>query len=241
MNASTQSAPPKLQLQGYSSGYGGKLILNDVAVDVCSGESVALLGPNGAGKTTFLTSIVGGTRVFAGTVFLDGSDVTRLSRDRFVNRGVAIVPQTGGVFADLTVRDNLRLARLASRRDLDGEVEAEVLRTSILGEMLDRKALTLSGGERQMLAIARALCCRPDLLLLDEPSLGLAPKAIAELVRTVRWAKERYGLTVILAEQHLQEAIALCSRFYLLKSGRIIRSGAVDAQLGDILRAEYLM
>lgn len=231
-----------LRLEGYSAGYGQKKVVSEVTLELAEGESVALLGPNGAGKTTLINSIVGGTRVFGGKIVVNGEDATHLTPDQFARRGIGIVPQTGGVFPDLTIGENLKLARLASGRDPRGEVEAEVLSTfAILRERRERRAFTLSGGQRQMLAIAVALCCRPTLLLLDEPSIGLAPQAVDALIDAVKWAKDRYGLSVLLAEQHLHAAMALCSRYHLIKSGKIARSGPVDAGLAETLRVEYLM
>lgn len=236
------SAQSGLRLDAYSSGYGTTQVLREVSLEVKAGETVALLGPNGAGKTTVVSSIVGATRHYGGSVLYRDQNVTGLSPDKYAHLGISIVPQTGGVFPDLTIGENLKLARAAARHQGADEIEEEILATfSVLKERRHRRAFTLSGGQRQMLAIARALCCAPSILLLDEPSLGLAPQAVEAMIDTVRWARERYGLSVLLAEQHLSAASALCSRFYLLKSGRVQREGIVDDNLGEILRVEYLM
>jgi branched-chain amino acid transport system ATP-binding protein len=231
-----------LEVRGLSSGYGGKRVIDDLDMVVEAGEIVALLGPNGAGKTTFIASIVNATRRFAGTVHLEGKDVTHLHTWRFAAEGVAVVPQGIGVFPDLTVSENLRLGRDAAGRDPDGETEEELLGLfPMLREKWRQPAASLSGGQRQMVAICRALSARPRLLLLDEPSLGLAPQAVASLMEQIRSARDRLGLAVVLAEQDVTAASTVCSRYYLLRVGRIAAAGEVDDGFRERLAAEYLV
>jgi branched-chain amino acid transport system ATP-binding protein len=229
------------ETRGLCSGYGAKRVLEDVDVSIEPGEIVALLGPNGAGKTTFIASAVNATRRFAGSVHFDGREVSDLPTWRFASEGVAVVPQGIGVFPDLTVAENLRLGRDAAGRDPKGETEEELLWLfPILREKWRQPTANLSGGQRQMVAIARALSARPRLLLLDEPSLGLAPQAVSSVMEQIRAARDRLGLSVVLAEQDVTAASTVCSRFYLLRVGRVDASGEVGDDFRERLAAEYM-
>jgi branched-chain amino acid transport system ATP-binding protein len=233
---------PLLEVRGLCSGYGQKRVLEDVDIEIGPAEIVALLGPNGAGKTTFIESIVNVTRRFEGTIRFEDRDVSDLPTWRFASAGVASVPQGIGVFPDLTVAENLRLGRVASGRDTENETEEELLGLfPILREKWRQPAAQLSGGQRQMVAIARALSARPRLLLLDEPSLGLAPQAVRSVMEQIESAKERLGLSVLLAEQDVTAASTVCSRFYLLRVGRVAASGNVGGGFREQLAAEYLV
>ena len=231
-----------LDVRSLSSGYGERRVLDDVDFQVAKGEIVALLGPNGAGKSTFIASVMNVTRRFAGTIHFEGQDITRVPTRRLAGLGIAIVPQGIGVFADMNVAENLRIARSASGRDSEGQMEEQVLEIfPVLREKWRQRAGSLSGGQRQMLAIARALSARPTLLLLDEPSLGLAPQAVASLMQAIKGAREQLGVSVVLAEQDVGAASAAASRFYLLKVGRVASSGEIGEGLREQIGAEYLV
>ncbi len=234
--------PALLDVEGLTSGYGDKRVLQKVDFRLERGEIVALLGPNGAGKSTFIASVMNTTRRFGGHTQFDGEDITRTPTWKLAGRGIAIVPQGIGVFPDMSVADNLRLARSAAGRDERGETEDQILELfPMLREKWTQRASSLSGGQRQMVAIARALSARPKLLLLDEPSLGLAPQAVAALMDTVRSAREHLGVSVVLAEQDVGAAAAAASRFYLLKVGRVAFSGEIGEGLREQIAAEYLV
>lgn len=231
-----------MSIEGLCAGYGEKRVLESVDMRVDAGEVVALLGPNGAGKTTFMSAIVNEARRFSGRVVFDGSDLSRVPTWRFASLGIAMVPQGIGVFSDLSVEENLRLARVAAGRDRTEETEAQVLQLfPVLKEKWKQAATHLSGGQRQMLAIGRALAAKPRLLLLDEPSLGLAPKAVATLMEGIVWASRNLNLAVVLAEQDVGAAGSACSRYYLLKVGRVASEGTIDAGFRERVGAEYLV
>lgn len=231
-----------LDVRSLSSGYGEKRVLHEVDFQVARGEIVALLGPNGAGKSTFIASVMNATRRFGGTIHFEDRDITRVPTRQLAPLGVSVVPQGSGVFPDMSVGENLRLARSASRRDPGGEMEEQVLQIfPILREKWGQRAASLSGGQRQMVAIARALSARPTLLLLDEPSLGLAPQAVAALMQAIKKAREQLGVSVVLAEQDVGAASAAATRYYLLKVGRVAASGDIREGLREQIGAEYLV
>jgi branched-chain amino acid transport system ATP-binding protein len=227
-----------LEVRELHAYYGGAHVLQGVALDVAAGEAVALVGRNGAGKTTTIAAIVGFVRPRAGRVLVAGTDVTGAAAHQIARRGVALVPQGRRVFADLTVRENLGLA---ARPVPGGWDEERVLGLfPSLQRRLRNRGDELSGGEQQMVAIARALLRNPDLLLLDEPSEGLAPKlvdevgdALAELVTT--------GLSLLLVEQNVRLATRIGRRLYVMNKGTIVFTGtpAELAQAGDV-EARYL-
>jgi branched-chain amino acid transport system ATP-binding protein len=202
--------------------YGGVAALRDLTLDVRSGEVVGLIGPNGAGKSTLLHAIMGLVPAEQGTIELGGVSLRGLSPERVARSGVALVPEGRRIFAGLTVEENLRLG-LAGRRSSDGaeeDVEAAYELFPIVGEFRRRPAGVLSGGQQQQLAIGRALVARPDLLLLDEPSLGLAPK-IVDVVFEALAELRRRGLTVLLVEQRAQRTVAFADRTYLISNGEM--------------------
>jgi branched-chain amino acid transport system ATP-binding protein len=231
-----------LDVRGLSTGYGEKRVLEDVDFQLARGEIVALLGPNGSGKSTFIASVMNATRRFAGTIEFEGEDITRFATWRLAGRGIAIVPQGTGVFPEMSVAENLRLARKAAGRDPNGEAEEQILELfPALREKWRQRAASLSGGQRQMVAIARALSARPKLLLLDEPSLGLAPQAVGALMDAIKIAREQLSVSVVLAEQDVGAASAAASRFYLMKVGRVAFSGEIGEGLREQIAAEYLV
>jgi branched-chain amino acid transport system ATP-binding protein len=219
---------PLLELDGIHARYGQVVALHGVSLTVDEGEVVALLGANGAGKTTTLRAISGTVRK-SGRVLYAGRDVSRRAPERLARAGVAHVPEGRGIIAELSVWENLKLGAYVRR---DGAVKADLQRVSKLfpwlGERRGQQAGTLSGGEQQMLALARALVSRPRLLMLDEPSLGLAPLVVHELFRVVRTLNEDQGLTVLVVEQNATIALEISKRAYVLEVGRVAVEGSSD-------------
>jgi branched-chain amino acid transport system ATP-binding protein len=219
---------PLLELQDVEARYGQVQALHGVSLTVEEGEVVALLGANGAGKTTTLRAVSGTVRK-SGRVLYAGRDVSRRTPERLARLGVAHVPEGRGILAELTVWENLRLGAYVRR---DRTVKDDLERVSELfpwlRERRGQQAGTLSGGEQQMLALARALVARPRLLMLDEPSLGLAPLVVQELFRVVRTLNEEEGLTVLVVEQNASIALDASQRAYVLEVGRVAVEGSSD-------------
>ena len=230
-----------LVLDGIAAGYRGLRILQDVSVEVGEGEVVALIGANGAGKTTALRTISGLLRPMAGTITVDGEPVTRLGPHEVVRRGLVHVPEGRELFGELTVRENLEMGAYAhgrAKRELSLREVHDMF--PVLAERGRQTAHTLSGGQQQMLAIARALMARPRLLMLDEPSLGLAPKLVAEMFGTLERIRQT-GITVLIVEQNVVQTLKLADRAYVLESGSIAAQGSSDQLLDDPrVRAAYL-
>ena len=220
-----------LELADVHVRYGAIRALQGVSLHVGEGELVALIGSNGAGKSTTLRTISGLLRSNQGTITFDGVDITTASSDRIVARGISHCPEGRRVFGGLTVAENLRLGAVSRPRS-DAAAIAEDLATvlelfPVLAERLVQPAGTLSGGEQQMLAIARALMSRPRLLLLDEPSLGLAPLMVERIFETIAELK-RQGRTILLVEQNVHRAFEVADRAYVLETGRITLDGPAD-------------
>jgi branched-chain amino acid transport system ATP-binding protein len=212
-----------LAIKSIDTFYGETQALFGLTMDVRAGEVVALLGPNGAGKTTTLRSVLGLTRARRGTVEFDGRDVTRLATHLIARAGVGWVPDDRRVFPALTVARNLAIARKATRfRAWTVAQCCEVF--SALEHLMDRECENLSGGEMQMVAIARVLLGAPGLLLLDEPSQGLAPRVVQDVMRVVRKLREE-GVAVLLVEQNVATALEVADRAYVLDRGRLAWSG----------------
>jgi branched-chain amino acid transport system ATP-binding protein len=235
-----------LEVSGLSARYGAVAALRDVSLEVRAGELVALIGANGAGKSTLLRAIAGLLVPAAGRVALDGRDVTGQTPEAMIRAGVALVPERRRVFADLTVLDNLELGgyALPRGRDFRSRLDAGLEEAYRLFPVLRRRrgqlAGTLSGGEQQMLAIGRALMSRPRLLLCDEPSLGLAPLVVQEIMRLLSTLREA-GATILLVEQNARMALRSADRAYVLEVGRVVLSGAgADLLEDDQLKAAYL-
>ena len=218
-----------LELHDVGARYGPVAALHGVTLEVADGEIVALLGANGAGKTTSLRAISGNVKT-TGDIVFDGKRIARKPTEWVAKRGIAHVPEGRGIFAELSVHDNLRMGAYM-RRDRDG-IKADLARVGEyfpwLEERGGQQAGTLSGGEQQMLALARALITRPRLLLLDEPSLGLAPLVVQELFRIVAKLNEEDGLTVLVVEQNANIALGVASRAYVLEVGKVAVSGSAD-------------
>jgi branched-chain amino acid transport system ATP-binding protein len=234
---------PLLEVRGLCAGYGPVQVLFGVDLDVHAGEVVAVLGPNGAGKTTLLRALAGRLRPSAGTVTLDGEPVGGLSPERVVGRGLVHVAEGRHVFPGLTVAENLRLGAYARRVGKDqfaAELDRVVQLFPRLAERSKQPAGRLSGGEQQMLVLARALLAGPRILMVDEASLGLAPNVVAFLFDTLRRLTEG-GLTVLLVEQYVGLALKLAGRGYVLRRGRVALAGT-SAELGQagVVEASYL-
>jgi len=228
-----------LRIEALRTAYGAVVALDDVSFDVPESSITAVLGANGAGKSSLLRTVSGLVRPRSGRVLLSGRDITRAAPEEIARLGVAHVPEGRGVIAELSVEENLRLGWLWRR---DTAALGEVY--ELFGALRERRAQpasTLSGGERQMLVLGRALMARPRLLLLDEPSLGLAPKIAAQIVALLRDLRERTGLTVLLVEQNARSALSVADRGVVLALGRIVAAETPEVLAGDDqLRHAYL-
>ncbi|MBA2568977.1 MAG: ABC transporter ATP-binding protein [Actinobacteria bacterium] len=230
-----------LELRDVHARYGQVRALHGVFLRVDEGEIVAVLGGNGAGKTTTLRA-VSGLVDHTGDVAFDGQTITRASPDRVARLGIAHVPEGRGIFRELSVWDNLRLGAYTRR---NGSVQADYQRMlgyfPWLEERRNQQAGTLSGGEQQMLALSRALMARPRMLLLDEPSLGLAPVVVSEIFRIVGELNEKDGLTVLVVEQNARIALRAAARAYVLEVGRVALEGTSDELArNESIRQSYL-
>jgi branched-chain amino acid transport system ATP-binding protein len=230
-----------LSVKNLKSRYGRIEVLHGISLDVQEGEIVALVGSNGAGKTTLLRAISGVQPATAGSILFAGLPITRLRPHRRVSLGMSQVPEGRQVFASLPVADNLRLGAVSRR---DGAIAADLDQVyamfPVLAEKRSQRAGTLSGGQQQMLAIGRALMARPKLILLDEPSMGLAPLLVEQIFGVIADFRRR-GLTVLLVEQNAHAALAIADRGYVLETGRITIGGPGSELLRDPrVRAAYL-
>jgi branched-chain amino acid transport system ATP-binding protein len=232
-----------LKLQDIRISYGAIEAVKGVNLEVREGEVVTIIGANGAGKSTLLKSIVGLEKPQSGTIHFNGQDITHTPAHKRVGMGVALSPEGRGVFPDQTVRENLMLGAYAHKGNpaqVEALIEREFQRFPRLKERQNQLAGTMSGGEQQMLAISRALMSEPKLLLLDEPSLGLAPLIIAEIFRSIRQLSAS-GLTIFLVEQMANQALSVAERAYVLETGKITLQGSGSDLLKDpAVRAAYL-
>ena len=213
-----------LRLEGIHTFYGPIEALRGIDLEIGKGEIVSLIGNNGAGKSTCLMTISGVLKPPAGRIFLNGADITGLPPHRIVSLGISQAPEGRRIFPKLTVLENLEMGHFLERGDRKASFEMVYALFPILEERKSQKGGTLSGGEQQMLAIARALMSNPDILLLDEPSLGLAPIMVSKIFRTVREINNR-GVTVLLVEQNAKAALKLSHRGYVLENGAITLQG----------------
>jgi branched-chain amino acid transport system ATP-binding protein len=215
-----------LDFEDVHASYGSVVALWGVSIRVDKGEMVGLIGANGAGKTTVLSSIAGVLRPAEGTITFEGESIVGQSPESIVRKGIALVPEGRRIFPGLTVEENLRLgaAIRGDRASIQKDTDEMCQRFPILGERLHSSAGTLSGGEQQQLAIARALMCRPKLLMLDEPSLGLAPKLVGSIFNLVAQLRDM-GVTILLVEQNVAKTLQIVDRAYLMRTGRIVAEG----------------
>ena len=226
-----------LEVRGISAFYGTVQALRDVSIDVGRGEVVTIIGANGAGKTTLLKTIAGLISAKQGVVQLEGRDITNSAPNKVVSFGVSLVPEGRQIFPSLTVFENLQLgAYLRFRRRENKEIQQDLQFNfdlfPVLAERRNQHAGTLSGGEQQMLAIGRALMSKPKLLLLDEPSMGLAPKIIQDIFRVLKELNKN-GLTVLLVEQDAKVALSIADRGYVLQTGRIVLEDQAKSLIGN--------
>ena len=232
-----------LEIKDLRAGYGPIDALRGVSLTVDKGEIVALIGANGAGKTTTLMSISGCVKARGGTVTFDGRDITNTPAHTIVAKGVAQSPEGRKIFPRLTVLENLQMGAF-SRNDPDGvkdDVENAYKMFPILKERQSQAGGLLSGGQQQMLAIARALMARPKLLMLDEPSLGLAPQIVVQIFETIRRLNAEKGMSILLVEQNARMALKTAHRAYVLETGNVTMSGKASDLLNDPrIRAAYL-
>jgi branched-chain amino acid transport system ATP-binding protein len=237
----------ELTISGVEAGYGAVRALHGVSIQIKDGETVALLGTNGNGKSTLMKCVMGMVRPTKGsvTLTLDGRsfDLTKLSTEEIVNLGVALVPEGRRLFPKLTVEENLLLGafRPAARQAMHKNLAFSYDVFPVLGERRRQLAGSMSGGQQQMLAIARALMSAPKLLLVDEPSVGLAPILVSSTITRIKELKERTGLTVLMAEQNFHQAIRIADRGYIIVHGEIVFEGGVSAlEQNDLVKNYYL-
>jgi branched-chain amino acid transport system ATP-binding protein len=231
-----------LEIRGLKVSYGGINAVRGVDLEVASGETVALIGANGAGKSTSLKAVCGLLDQVQGEIRYDGENIRGVRSHQLVERGLALVPEGRGVFARLTVHENLEMG--AYCRGKDPAIAQGLDRVYAIFPRLHQRreqlAGTLSGGEQQMLVIGRAMMCRPRLMLLDEPSMGLAPMMVEKIFETIV-AIAREGVTILLVEQNAKLALQICQRGYVMESGSIALSGSAENLLGDpSVRCAYL-
>ena len=236
-----------LSISGLDAGYGAVKALRGVSLNVEAGETVALLGTNGNGKSTLMKCITGLVRPWRGSVTLtidgDTHDLAKLSPEAIVDLGVAMVPEGRRLFPRLTVLENLMLGafRKAARRDIDRNLAHAFETFPVLKERSNQLAGTMSGGQQQMLAIARALMSSPRLLLIDEPSVGLSPLLVSQMIAKIGELSRMFGLTVLMAEQNFNQAIRIADRGYIIVHGEIVVAAGVEELKGnDIVKRLYL-
>ena len=236
------TGPSLLSLQGITASYGNINALHDVSIEIPAGEIVTMIGANGAGKSTLMMTIFGNPRANAGRVVFNGQDITQMPTHEIARLGLALSPEGRRIFGRMTVEENLRMgSEFAGHHDYNHELARVTAIFPRLKERLHQRGGTLSGGEQQMLAIARALMSRPKLLLLDEPSLGLAPLIVKQIFRVIADLNARERLTVFLVEQNAFHALRLAHRAYVMVNGAITLSGTGQELLASPeIRAAYL-
>ncbi len=239
---SAQAERPLLEIRGVSAFYGKIQALRDVDMTVNRGEIVTMIGANGAGKSTLMMTIFGRPRARSGRIIFDGTDITGLPAHEIARMGLAQSPEGRRIFPRMTVMENLQMgAALADPEYFDEDLRRVFELFPVLEKRQNQRGGTLSGGEQQMLAIARALMARPRFLLLDEPSLGLAPLLVRQIFDVIRELNEKEGLTVFLVEQNAFHALKLAHRGYVLVNGRVTMSGTGEELLAkEEVRAAYL-
>ncbi|ABX36966.1 ABC transporter related [Delftia acidovorans SPH-1] len=233
--------PAMLQLENISTHYGAICAVDSVSLHVNQGEIVSLIGSNGAGKTSLLMTVCGNPRASSGRISFEGEDITQLPSHHIMRKGIAVSPEGRRIFSDLTVTDNLKMGGFfLDKPQIEASIEHVFGLFPRLRERAHQRAGTMSGGEQQMLAIGRALMSKPRLLLLDEPTLGLAPLIIAqifEIIQTIRTA----GVTVFLVEQNANRALQIADRGYVLETGKVVlEDTGANLLTNDAVRRAYL-
>jgi branched-chain amino acid transport system ATP-binding protein len=222
-----------LTIERLRAGYGKIEVLHGVDLTIAQGQIVALIGANGAGKTTLLKTISGLIRPAAGTIAFEGKDIARRPAHKIVGLGVSHVPEGRAVLKRMSVLDNLRMgAYVRTDAEIERDIDAVLARFPALAERGHHMAATLSGGEQQMLAIGRALAARPRLVLMDEPSLGLAPRLVTLIFKTLRELRQE-GKTILLVEQNARQALQIANHAYVMERGRIVLAGSGASLLGN--------
>lgn len=221
-----------LRVEGISVSYGPVRAVDNVSIEVNEGEIVVLIGANGAGKTTLLRAILGVDKAQSGKVLFLGNDITGKSTDRVAKSGLGLIPEGHLVFSTMTVLENLQLGGYHNPREIDSNLETVFESFPVLRNRLDQTAGTLSGGEQQMLSIARALMSRPKLIMADEPSLGLAPKVVSEIFDILRDLNKK-GYTILLAEQNAKKALEFGNRGYVMETGRVVLDGPTQELMSN--------
>ncbi|WP_075937757.1 ABC transporter ATP-binding protein [Halosegnis longus] len=221
-----------LELEGIDTGYGDVQVLDDLSMSLESDEIVCLIGPNGAGKSTVLKTVFGLLEPWTGSVRFRGDDIGGLAPEDIVREGVGYVPQTENVFGSLTIEENLRMGGVARDDDLDPVIEGLYDRFPVLEEKRRAKASTLSGGQRQLLAFARALMMEPEVLLIDEPSAGLAPNTADEVFADVQTVNDG-GTAILMVEQNAHKGLGISDRGYVLDQGTVAYENEADSLLDD--------
>ena len=232
-----------LRIEALSAGYSAKPVLNDVAINVEAGEFVAIVGPNGAGKTTLFKTISGILKPSAGRIWFDGVDLLAVPPARRAHLGIAHVPEGRQVFPSLTVMENLEMGAMteSGRRDWATNIERIFAWLPVLAERRNQFAGTMSGGQQQMLAIGRGLASSPKLLMLDEPSMGLAPSTADFIFERLIEIRRESGLTMLLVEQRVAEALESADHGYVLEAGRVVLQGTNETlRADDRVRKAYL-
>lgn len=230
-----------LRLEEVHTYYGAVHALKGVSLEVKQGEILTLIGANGAGKSTLMMTVCGDPQAKSGTVYLKDENITQLPTNLIMQKGMAIVPEGRRIFSAMTVEENLAMGAYFQTKDIKEELETRVLRLfPRLKERFSQRAGTMSGGEQQMLAIGRALMSEPELLMLDEPSLGLAPIVIGQIFEIIQQLREE-GTTIFLVEQNAQKALAIADRAYVLEHGSLVMEGKAQDLLTDpAVKAAYL-
>lgn len=232
MSATKQSQQAVLSAENIEAGYGDAIVLDGVSFELRTGEILSIIGPNGAGKTTLMRSLMGLVTPDAGTIRVEGTDLTTAEPNERVEHGLSLVSEERNLFREMTIAENLKLGTYSAREGVDAALERVYELFPRLEERRGQAAGTLSGGEAQMLALGRGLMMQPRVMLLDEPSLGLAPLLIPELFEKVSQINEN-GVSIVLVEQRARKALEVADRGCLLESGQITHRDGADAMLDD--------
>jgi branched-chain amino acid transport system ATP-binding protein len=231
-----------LQVKGIRVRYSGIPVIQGISLDVCRGEATCVLGTNGAGKSTILKAVMGALKVFDGQILFNHREIQNLKTEDVVRMGITYVPEERMLFSPLSVKENLLLGAyvLHDEKQIQRNLGYVYSLFPPLRERQDQAASTLSGGEQQMVAIGRGLMSNPQLLMLDEPSLGLAPRLVDEVLGTVRRLKQE-GITILLVEQNVREALDMADRGYVIQTGRVVLEGSGDELLrSDLVKKAFL-